>query len=156
MHASTSRSPQSARSRRVAGYSLIELMVCLVVVGVLSSVAYPAFSSTLATTRRADALTALLKVQMLQERFRADHPGYADLSQLGVAATALSRHYEIAMLDTSTTGYTVRASAVGGQQRDTLCRHLQLTVDGLNVVYASGATGDADNAAAANRRCWSL
>ncbi|MBX9715055.1 MAG: prepilin-type N-terminal cleavage/methylation domain-containing protein, partial [Burkholderiaceae bacterium] len=59
---------------RAAGFTLIELMICVAVVGVLSSIAYPAFSSTLATTRRSDALVALMKVQLRQERFRADHP----------------------------------------------------------------------------------
>ncbi|MDL2336386.1 MAG: type IV pilin protein [Pseudomonadota bacterium] len=154
--ASNSTSHPLRRPAHAAGFTLIELMICVAVVGVLSSVAYPAFSSTLATTRRSDALVALMKVQVLQERFRADHPSYAELSQLGLDGTSPARHYDIAMLDSSTTGYSVRASAVGNQQRDTLCRHMRLTVDGLNIVYASGATEAADNASSANRRCWSL
>ncbi len=156
LHASPSIPHRLYKPRRAAGFTLIELMICVAVVGVLSSVAYPAFSGTLATTRRADALVALMKVQVLQERFRADHPVYGELSQLGLPAASPARHYTIEMLDPSATGYSVRASAVGGQQRDTACRYLRLTVDGLNLVYASGETDAVDNASAANRRCWRL
>ena len=141
---------------RTRGFTLIELMICVCIVGVLSSIAYPAFSSTLASTRRSDALAALMKIQMLQERFRSEHPSYAELSQLGMGSTPPSRHYDIAVLNPSADGYVLRAAATGSQQRDTRCRHLRLTVDGLNVSYASGATAATDNAAAMNSRCWRL
>jgi len=154
--ASTSTSLRLRQPRPACGFTLIELMICIAVVGVLSSVAYPAFSGTLATTRRSDALVALMKVQVLQERYRADHASYGSLSQLGLDNASPSRHYQVEMLESSASGYVVRASAVGGQQRDTPCRHLRLTVDGLNLVYASGATDETNNASSANRRCWSL
>lgn len=152
----TSNTPTLRRPTRTAGFTLIEMMICIAVLGILSSVAYPAFSSTLATVRRSEALVALMTVQVLQERFRADHRSYGELSQLGLTGAASARHYEIAMLDHSATGYSVRASAIGGQQRDRLCQHLRLSVDGLNVVQASGATEATDNDPSANRRCWSL
>ena len=144
------------RRRRAGGFTLIELMICVAVVGVLSSIAYPAFSSTMASTRRGDALLALMKVQLLQERFRSEHPSYGELSQLGLDSTSPSRHYEIAVLDPSADGYAVHASAIGSQRQDTGCRHLRLIVDGLNVVYASGATEATDNEASVNSRCWRL
>lgn len=142
--------------RRARGFTLIELMICVAIVGVLSSIAYPAFSSTVASTRRSDALLALMKMQLLQERFRSEHPSYAELSQLGLGSTSPSRHYDIAVLNPSPDGYVVHASATGSQQQDTRCQHLWLTVDGLNVSYTSGATEAIDNAAAVNSRCWRL
>lgn len=147
--------PSSPR-QRVGGFTLIELMICVTVIGLLSSVAYPAFSSTMASTRRSDALLALMKVQLLQERFRSEHPSYAELSQLGMGSAPPSRHYDISVLNPSSDGYVVHAAAIGSQQRDTRCRHLRLTVDGLNVRYASGATEATDNTAALNDRCWKL
>ena len=148
--------PPSPSRHQSRGFTLIELMICVAVIGVLSSVAYPAFSSTMASTRRSDALLALMKVQLLQERFRSEHPSYAELSQLGMGSAPPSRHYDIAILNPSSNGYVVHAAAIGGQQRDTRCRHLRLTVDGLNVSYASGATETTDNSAALNDRCWRL
>ena len=146
----------SPPGHRARGFTLIELMICVAIVGVLSSIAYPAFSSTVVSTRRSDALLALMKVQLLQERFRAERPSYAELSELGLGSASLSRHYDIAVLNPSADGYVVHASAIGSQQQDTRCRHLRLTVDGLNVSYASGATAATDNAAGANSRCWRL
>jgi type IV pilus assembly protein PilE len=81
----------ASRRRRAGGFTLIELMICVAVVGVLSSISYPAFSSTMTSTRRGDALLALMKVQLLQERFRSEHPSYGELSQLGLGSTSPSR-----------------------------------------------------------------
>ena len=145
--------PQEHRSR---GFTLIELMICIAVIGILSSVAYPAFSSAMTITRRSDALLALMKVQLLQERFRSEHPSYAELPQLGMGSASPSRHYDISVLNPTSDGYVLHAAAIGGQQRDTRCRHLRLTVEGLNVSYASGATEATDNTAALNDRCWKL
>ena len=146
----------SLPQHRALGFTLIELMICVTVVGVLSSVAYPAFSTTMASTRRSDALLALMKVQLLQERFRSEHPSYAELSQLGMGSASPSRYYDISVLNPSSEGYVVHAAAIGSQQRDLRCRHLRLTVDGLNVSYASGSTETTDNTAALNNRCWKL
>jgi hypothetical protein len=49
----------------------------------------------------------------------------------------------------------VRAAAVGAQRRDTACQQLRLTMDGLNLTYASGETESTSNPSAINRRCWS-
>lgn len=136
------------------GFTLLEMLVCAVVIAVLSSIAYPAFSATLASTRRSDALLALMRVQLLQEQFRAEHPHYGELSELGLGSDSLSRHYAIAVHDASAEGYVAHATAVGSQRQDTRCQHLSVTVQGFNVVYASGTTAARDNTAAANSRCW--
>jgi type IV pilus assembly protein PilE len=138
-----------------SGFSLLEILFSLSVLGILSSVAYPAFSSTLAAARRSDALVALMTVQAAQERFRANHDSYAELSQLGLGSTSAAGHYGIVVESASTTGYSVRAAAVGAQRRDTACRQLRLTMDGLNLTYASGETESTSNPSAVNRRCWS-
>jgi type IV pilus assembly protein PilE len=152
------RSPElpSHAPRAARGFTLIELLIGLAVVCTLSTLAYPSFSGAVTTARRADALMALMNVQLMQERFRADHRSYAELAQLGVDSVSHAKHYEIAVVAHSASGYSVRASALGGQQRDTLCRHLQITVDGANVEYASGQTDEISNATAINRRCWRL
>ena len=138
-----------------SGFSLLEMVFSLSVVGILSSIAYPAFSSTLAAARRSDALVALMTVQTAQERFRANHEAYGELSQLGLASTSAAGHYNIVVESASPSGYSVRAVAVGAQRRDTACQQLRLTMDGLNLTYASGETESTSNPASVNRRCWS-
>jgi len=146
--------PAPSRRARAMGFSLPELVLGLTIVGILSSIAYPAFSSTLASVRRSDALVALMNLQTQQERYRANHEAYGDLAQLGVAGVTPSGHYELTLEAASSTGYSVRAAATGAQRNDSACRHLRLTVDGLNLTYASGETDATTNAAALNRRCW--
>lgn len=146
----------SSDPRPARGFTLIELLICVGLVATLSALAYPSFSDAIATARRTDALMALMNVQMLQERFRADHRSYGELDELGAADISHAKHYAVAVVAHSAQGYSVRASALGSQQRDLLCRHLQLTVDGAQVIYQSGETDATDNAAPVNRRCWRL
>lgn len=136
------------------GYTLIELLICVLILTILSAMAYPALSATVTSTRRADALLALMKVQLLQERFRAEHPHYGELSQLGLGRTPLSRHYQITVLDTSPEGYVVQASALGSQRQDAPCQHLRVSVEGALIAYASGSSTSHDNPATVNSRCW--
>ena len=137
-----------------SGFSMLEMVFSLSVVGILSSIAYPAFSSTLAAARRSDALVALMTVQTAQERFRANHEAYGELSELNLGGTSAAGHYDIVVESASPSGYSVRAAAVGAQRRDTACQQLRLTMDGLNLTYASGETESTSNASSVNRRCW--
>ncbi len=154
MNTPSSRFQPSTRRPFQSGFSLLEMVFSLSVVGILSSIAYPAFSSTLAAARRSDALVALMTVQTAQERFRANHEAYGELSQLGLASTSAAGHYDIVVESASPSGYSVRAVAVGAQRRDTACQQLRLTMDGLNLTYASGETESTSNPLSVNRRCW--
>jgi len=153
-----SHSAHSGRldARRQHGFTLIDLMICVAVIGVLSTVAYPAFSSTVSKSRRSDALVALMKLQLAQERHRADHPSYADLTQLGLPDRSPSGHYQLNLQGVTAEGYTVHATAIGAQQGDTLCRHLRLSLIGANLTHESGDSAALGNAPAINRRCWSF
>jgi len=141
---------------RQRGFTLIDLMICVAVIGVLSTVAYPAFSSTVSKSRRSDALVALMKLQLAQERHRADHPSYADLTELGQPDRTPSGHYQLNLQGVTAEGYTVHATAIGAQQGDVLCRHLRLSLIGAKVTYESGDTAALGNAPSVNRRCWSF
>ena len=65
---------------RHRGFTLIELMVAIVIVGILVAVALPAYQEQVRKGRRAEAKTALLKTMQLQERFYTASPNatYAD------------------------------------------------------------------------------
>lgn len=141
--------------RRSRGYTLIETMVATAISAILSSVAYPSFTAQVQKARRADATLALQQVQMAQERWRANHAGYASLSQLGLAATSPSGHYVIEVV-ADINGYQIGALATGSQARDLACRSIRLRVDGANTAYVSGTDAATANAEAQNRACWSL
>lgn len=140
--------------RACAGFTLIELMCCVAVAGVLSSIAYPSYQHVVHKTRRSDAHVAMLQLQMAQERYRADNPSYGSLSDLRAAGSSPQRHYALAIVSNTADGFELRARALGAQTSDSACRHLKLSVAGHNVVYASGPDTQFANAAAANRQCW--
>lgn len=144
------------RRQRAAGFTLIETLVAMAITAILSSVAYPSYQTQLLKARRADALVAVHQVQMAQERWRANHPGYAAIADLALASTSPRGHYAIAVASIDRHHYEVTASASGTQANDGACSHLRLTVDGGNVLYASGADATVGNGSEANRRCWSL
>jgi type IV pilus assembly protein PilE len=150
-----SRIPSLAR-KAAGGFTLIELLMGVSVVGVLSSIAYPSFEGVLHKARRADALVALMHVQMAQERWRSNHRAYGSLDEIGVAGASSARHYTLRLVASDANGYEVIASAAGPQARDTACRHLKLAVDTATVTQSSGPDETRANAPADNRRCWNL
>lgn len=51
------------------GFTLIELMIVVAIIGILSAIAYPAYMEHVQSTRRADARATLLALSSAMERF---------------------------------------------------------------------------------------
>ncbi|HEY9063831.1 MAG TPA: type IV pilin protein [Burkholderiaceae bacterium] len=144
------------RRRAAAGFTLIETLAALAIVGVLAGIAYPSFEGPILKARRTEGLVALMTLQMAQERWRSNNRRYATLSELGTSAATPTRLYTLQVVSADEDGYELRATAMGVQARDRACRRLSLSVSGGNVVHASGADAESSNDASANRRCWGL
>lgn len=69
---------QHCASARYAcnGFTLIELMIVVVVVGILAAIAYPSYQEYVNRSKRADAKNALLEIASRQERFYFDNNTY--------------------------------------------------------------------------------
>jgi type IV pilus assembly protein PilE len=156
--------PPTRRQREVAGFTLVEVMIAVVIIGLLAAIAIPAFTDSVRKSRRAEAFSALSAVQLAQERWRGNNASYAaDLANtatgsnppngLGIAATTPSGYYGIAISGASATGYTVTATGVTGttQANDGSCLLLASRMSGGNLEYGSGATTVAFPDA---NRCW--
>jgi type IV pilus assembly protein PilE len=50
------------------GFTLIELMIVIAIVGVLAGIAYPSYQDSVVKSRRADAKAALLELSVFMER----------------------------------------------------------------------------------------
>ena len=148
-----------------SGFTLIELMIAVAVLGIIVAVALPSYNGAIRKSRRTDAFTALHAVQQAQERWRANNPGYSD--QLTAAATATppglaqpattaNGHYTISLDGVTPTGYAAIATAVStsSQTQDGTCTRLQVRIDAGNIRYGSaGASGSFDESV--GNRCWS-
>ncbi|MFO8046335.1 MAG: prepilin-type N-terminal cleavage/methylation domain-containing protein, partial [Halomonas sp.] len=67
---STRRRPQgpTGSTRRSAGFTLIELMIAVAVIGILAAIAIPRYQSYVEKARRTDAMSALTTIAGQLER----------------------------------------------------------------------------------------
>jgi type IV pilus assembly protein PilE len=104
------------------GFTLIELMITVAIVGILASIAYPAYDSYVLRTRRAVATGCLLELTQQMERRYTEKLVYNVPTTLpGVScATDITSYYTLRFLTGQPTAstYTVEADPIGNQAND--------------------------------------
>lgn len=143
---------------RPPGFTLIELMLAVAIAGILAAVAYPAFTSAVQRSRRADAAAVLTAVVQAQERYRSNRSSYAaELTDLGVEADKITKHYTLALAGVGATpsfvsGYQATASvrADSPQAADVDCSTLTARLEGANLVYLATDKNGQDKSSL----CW--
>jgi len=102
------------------GFSLLEVMVVVVIIGILAAIAIPSYTGYVTRTRRAEAVAALQAVALAEEKHRAEDGAYESEAHLvgqGFLKPAIggeytpSDYYDINIADVTDTTFT--ASAVG-------------------------------------------
>ncbi|GIU09890.1 type IV minor pilin protein PilE [Shewanella sp. c952] len=117
------------------GFTLIELMIVVAVIGILSAIAYPSYIDYVAKGVRAEALTVLTDAANRQEQFYLDNRSYSsNMASLGYAINPFvteSGYYSVAATITGTGSFTLKATAQGGQaSRDSACKVIEITETG--------------------------
>ncbi len=70
--------------RYMRGVTLMELMIVVVVIGILTAIAYPSYRQYAAKAKRNEAKSALLQIATLQERYYLQNATYTtDMTKLG-------------------------------------------------------------------------
>ena len=114
---------------RRRGFTLVELMVVLALAGLLLATAWPSYRAQTLRAARADAVDALTRLQLAQEKFRAANGLYSsNLAQLG-GERSRQGHYAVSVSASGPESYVARASALGAQADDLRCAVLTLEVD---------------------------
>lgn len=127
------------------GFTLIELMVAVAVVGILAAVAYPAYMEQVARAKRADAQTVLMEGAQAMQRYYSAHNTYASATlPAGVQivpkfADASKKTYDVAVTSADAAGFTLTATPV---RSDALCGNLTLSGTGVKGEGGSGALND--------------
>lgn len=101
------------------GFSLIELMIAVAIVGILAAVAYPSYMHAQVKNRRAVAQAALMNVAQRQQQYLMDNRAYAaSVAALGITPTAevTAFYTTTGAIETSTApmGYTVTWAPIAG------------------------------------------
>jgi type IV pilus assembly protein PilE len=98
------------------GFTLIELMIVVVVISILSAIAFPSYQSYVRRGACEDGKGVLTGAANVMERYRAQHNTYssAGATDLGVYQSApidgTKKNFTIALSGLSDTGYTLTAS----------------------------------------------
>lgn len=147
------------------GFTLIELMLVIVVVGVLAAIAYPSFIEQIQKAKRSDAKQALFDVAAKLEQYYQDNKGYPstvggdDMTTLGYGANpfeSIEGYYDISFVSSTGTAYTIQAVPARKQIKDKNC-HLEPPPEppccGIYRLNQLGAKTVADATLSADR-CW--
>ena len=139
------------------GFSLVELMVVVAILGVIVTLAYPSYRDTVLRGRRTEATRALIDVADRMTEYFIDNKTYTDnLLALGLGTDPFitdNGYYSLTVRDNGGGGacpiatcFELDATPIGTQADDDDCAEIQFNSSGVKAAFAD------DNSQ--NNSCW--
>ncbi|NRP58500.1 type IV pilin protein [Marinobacterium sp. xm-d-564] len=131
--------------RHQKGFTLIELMIVVTIIGILAAIAYPAYQDYVLQAKRSDAMNSLAQARIDQEKYRANNTEFATSTELWGSAILDSNdhYYTLSVVSNSSDSFVVKAEPVFS---DLSC--------GTFAVDRDGSIDTFDGVNYADSECW--
>lgn len=130
------------------GFTLIELMIVVAVIGILSAIAYPSYQEHVRKTNRADAQATLMELSHFMERFYSANGKYLTSANAGPTLPftttpkgGAATNYNLSLSTVTAFAYTLTATATGSMANDK-CGNLTLTNTGVRGSSINGMAAE--------------
>ncbi|MBI5334095.1 MAG: prepilin-type N-terminal cleavage/methylation domain-containing protein [Burkholderiales bacterium] len=135
-----------ARRLVAAGFTLIELMIAVAIVGILAAVAYPSYTDYVRRGQLPEAFDTLSSMRVRMEQFYQDNRSYQNAAgNCGVANPTLKNFDVACVISSSGQAYTITATGKTGAA----ARGHEYTINEANVRRTTKFKGTT-----ANLSCW--
>ena len=147
LHRNRSSQVKSFRVKSSRGFTLIEIMITVAIIGILAAVALPAYQNYVLRAGRTEGQAALMDISARLEQYYLGNKTYTtDIAgNLNTNTTTESNRYDIDVqacpAGTIATCYLITATAVNAQAADATCT--TLTLNSSDVKGATGTDPDA-------------
>ncbi|PWU29272.1 pilus assembly protein PilE [Pseudomonas sp. RW407] len=139
--------------KKTAGFTLIEMMIVVAIIGILAAIAYPSYQEYVLRGNRSEGQALLNDAAARQERYFAQNNAYvtaqANIARLGMrntsgtTVTSDSGKYTLTISSPNNSGgYLLTATPQGAQAKDTKCGNLTLNAMGTRGVSGSTSVND--------------
>jgi type IV pilus assembly protein PilE len=129
------------------GFTLIELMIVIAIIGIISAIAMPSYIESLRKSRRVDAQETLMAAMQRMEVFYSKGATYTtSLADISVENISAEGHYTINIATATascpvTTCYSIEASPVSsGVQKDDSIKGYRINSLGLQEMSYDGSS----------------
>ena len=112
------------------GVTLMELMIVVVIIGILTAIAYPSYTQFVERAKRTEAKALLLQIAIDQERFYLQNSIFGDMADLQFDEPQItdSEAYSVTITANDASNFSATATYQLGGQEALKC--LTFTIDG--------------------------
>ncbi len=142
---------KSPNTKQLAGFTLIELVIVIAIIGILTTIAYASYENSVVKSRRKTAAACVLEASQFMERYYTTNLAY-NQTPAAVAVvlptfqceTDLANFYSIQLNGTPTaTAYSMEAVPQGVQAtKDAKCGSLRINQSAAKSITGTVATMD--------------